>query len=151
MAKEFLYRSGRWTIYRCWRMIIYRSWWRHEYWGDFRGQISGDIHDKFCQGERRRFPSPCPEASSGLFVTPFLPINPFCSFILGQPDDQATRHPFAASGLESGSSRREWALEQARRRRESPDNNGPLDDRPLPKLEFGPTLRPRNITMACSL
>jgi hypothetical protein len=48
---------------------------------------------------KRRFPLTFPDAAGGYFKRLFS-VQSFLFFPMGQPDDQATRHPFAASGHE---------------------------------------------------
>jgi len=58
---------------------------------------SGDIHDKKSQGENGDFPRPAgmpPVVKSD----PFFSVRSFLFFPMGQPDDQATRHPFTVFG-----------------------------------------------------
>ena len=46
---------------------------------------------------KRRFPSTLPDAAGGLIELLFS-VQSFSFFLVGQPDDQATRHPFTVSG-----------------------------------------------------
>ena len=62
-----------------------------------RGVNSGDIHDKKCQEENGDFPLPA-RMPPVVKMNPFFSVQSFSFFPVGQPDDQAARHPFTVFG-----------------------------------------------------
>ena len=98
----------------------------------------------FVKGENGDFPCPSRKPPVACFFTPFPAVQSFfalsywVNLAIRRPDIHLRYQVFeAVLRAENG------PFNKARRRR-APEDHEPFPFRPLPKLEFGSTLRPRN-------